>query len=117
MKKTFFALFTATIINASMAVADVVLINAFEVPAGERDAVIAAWEKAHEFLSNQPGYIDTALHGAITSEARFELVNIAHWESTEAFTAATQAMHAAHVFTPPAGTRANAFVYTVLRAD
>lgn len=97
--------------------ADVVLINAFEVPENQREAVISAWENARDFLSTQPGYIDTALHGAITPNARFELVNIARWESAEAFMAATQAMRASGVFAPPQGTVANPSLYTVVRTD
>ncbi len=97
--------------------ADVVLINAFEVPPEQRDAVISAWEDARDFLSAQPGYIETALHGAITPGARFELVNIARWESLEAFMEATQAMRASGVFDPPQGTRANPALYSVVRTD
>lgn len=97
--------------------ADVVLINAFEVPESKRAAVIAAWEDARAFLSTQPGYIDTALHGAITPNARFELVNIARWESAEAFMAATTAMRASGVFVPPDGTVANPALYTIVRAN
>ena len=41
---------------------DVVLINAFEVPAGDAEAFIAAWEKTRDYLRTQPGYVDTALH-------------------------------------------------------
>ena len=99
------------------ALADVVLINAFEVPQDQRDAVVAAWEDARDFLSTQPGYIETALHGAITPGARFELVNIARWESLEAFMDATQAMRASGVFKPPQGTVANPALYSVIRTD
>lgn len=99
------------------ALADVVLINAFEVPDAQREAVVAAWEDARDFLATQPGYIDTALHGTITPDARFELVNVARWESREAFMAAIEAMRASGVFVPPAGTVANPALYTVIRSD
>ena len=97
--------------------ADVVLINAFEVPQDQRDATVSAWEDARDFLSQQPGYIDTALHAAITPDARFELINIARWESVEAFLDATSAMRASGVFTPPQGTVANPALYTIIRTD
>jgi heme-degrading monooxygenase HmoA len=56
----------------------------------DAEAFIAAWEKTRDYLEAQPGYGDTALHQAITPDADFEFVNIAHWRSAEAFVAATQ---------------------------
>ena len=44
----------------------VVLINAFDVPDGEADQFIAAWEKSRDFMQSQPGYVGTALHQAVT---------------------------------------------------
>ena len=106
-----------SLIQPDIAIAEVILINAFEVPSDQQEAVIAAWEDARDFLSTQPGYVDTALHSAVTPDARFELVNIARWESPEAFMAATQAMRASGVFVPPQGTVANPALYTIIRAD
>jgi hypothetical protein len=34
----------------------VILINAFEVPAADADAFVAAWQKACNYLRSQPGY-------------------------------------------------------------
>ncbi len=104
-------------LNIAPAIADVVLINAFEVPEGQRDATVAAWENARDFLATQPGYISTALHGAMMPDARFELVNVARWESPDAFTAATQAMREAGVAAMPEGVIANPSLYTVIAAD
>jgi heme-degrading monooxygenase HmoA len=67
-----------------------VLINVFEVPAGEAEQFIAAWEKTRDYLSAQPGYIDTALHQAIAPDADFQFVNVARWRTAEEFLAATQ---------------------------
>jgi heme-degrading monooxygenase HmoA len=67
-----------------------VLINVFEVPAGEAEQFIAAWEKISNYLRSQPGYIDTALHQAISPDADFQFVNVAHWRTAEEFLAATQ---------------------------
>jgi len=39
-------------------------------------------------VEDEPGYISTKLHKAISPDARFHLVNIAEWESVEAFQAA-----------------------------
>jgi heme-degrading monooxygenase HmoA len=68
----------------------VILINAFEVPAADADAFIAAWEKARDHLRSQPGYLDTVLHRAITPDAEFQFVNIARWRTAEDFIAAAQ---------------------------
>jgi heme-degrading monooxygenase HmoA len=67
-----------------------VLINVFEVPAGEAEQFVAAWEKARDYLESQPGYIDTALHQAVAPDADFQFVNVAHWRTAEEFLAATQ---------------------------
>ena len=69
---------------------EVVLINAFEVPAGDAENFIAAWEKTRDYLRTQPGYVDTALHRAVTPEAEFAFVNVARWRTAGDFAAATQ---------------------------
>ena len=58
----------------------VILINPFEVPAGE--------EEAAEYMRRQPGFISTRLHKALSPDARFTYINIAEWESAEHFQAA-----------------------------
>ncbi|OLB65944.1 MAG: hypothetical protein AUI10_04630 [Actinobacteria bacterium 13_2_20CM_2_72_6] len=67
----------------------VVLINAFEVPAGEDEAFLDGWQKAREFLRAQPGYLSTRLHRSLAPNADFRYVNVAVWESADAFRAAT----------------------------
>jgi heme-degrading monooxygenase HmoA len=66
----------------------VVLINSFEVPAADAEKFIAAWKKTRDYLETQTGYIDTALHQAVVSDAEFQFVNVAHWATAEDFTAA-----------------------------
>lgn len=105
------------ILMTSTAVADVTLINAFEVPQGQRDATIAAWEVSRDFLADQPGYISTSLHAAITPEARFQLVNIAIWKNPEAFKAAIQNMRAADAYPRIEGLGINPGLYTVISDD
>jgi heme-degrading monooxygenase HmoA len=67
-----------------------VLINAFEVPADADDDFIEGWEAARDYLRQQPGYVDTALHRAVSPGADFRFVNVARWESPEHFQAAMQ---------------------------
>jgi len=40
-------------------------------------------------MSTKPGFVDTRLHRALSPQTRFQLVNVAHWESREAMEAAT----------------------------
>jgi heme oxygenase (mycobilin-producing) len=68
----------------------VVLINSFEVPQGSAEEFTAAWRQTRDYLRAQPGYIETALHQAVTPGADFWFVNIAGWRSAEDFKAATQ---------------------------
>lgn len=100
---------------ATSARAEVVLINVFEVPAGQEDAAVAWWERARDFLVTQPGYVSTALHRSRTPDARFKLVNVARWTSPEAFQAATARMRA--TVGPPTveGLRFEAALYDVVR--
>jgi heme-degrading monooxygenase HmoA len=67
----------------------VVLINAFEVPAEEDEAFLQGWERAQEILSTEEGYLSTRLHRSISPTADFRFVNVAQWESEQAFQAAT----------------------------
>lgn len=67
----------------------VVLINAFEVPAGSDEAFLEGWERARAFLSSQEGYLSTQLHRSLTTEADFRFINFARWGSAKAFGAAT----------------------------
>jgi heme-degrading monooxygenase HmoA len=67
----------------------VVLINAFEVPAGEDDLLVRGWERARDFLRTQVGYVSSQLQRSITPAADFRFVNVAVWESAEAFRLAT----------------------------
>ena len=65
----------------------VILINAFEVPAGEDDRFLAAWKRARELLAARPGYLGTRLHRSL-APADFRFVNIARWSSPLAFSRA-----------------------------
>ena len=94
----------------------VVLINAFEVPADQAEHFIAAWEETREFLRSQPGYIETALHQALTPDADFLLVNIARWETPEAFGAAIGSAGMRAASTGLAGYKPHPSLYRIVRA-
>ena len=67
----------------------VVLITAVEVPGEADQSFLAGWERAHDFLLNQPGYRSSRLHRSVEPGADFRYVNLAVWDSEESFRAAT----------------------------
>lgn len=66
----------------------VVLINPFSVPKGMEDEFLKTWNETAEVMKNKPGFINTKLHRSLDPDARFQFVNVALWESTEAYHAA-----------------------------
>lgn len=67
----------------------VTFINVFEIDADQVDAFVAQWERRAALMSAKPGFLDSRLHRARSAGARFQLVNVSHWESREAWEAAT----------------------------
>ena len=63
----------------------IVLINVFEVEPGKEDTFFEVWKRVSAVMEARAGFIHTRLHRA-TAGARF--VNVAEWESMEAFAAA-----------------------------
>jgi heme-degrading monooxygenase HmoA len=66
----------------------VTLINVFEVAAADVDAFLVQWRERAKVMAAAPGFRDSTLHRAMSSDARFQLVNVAHWDSQEALAAA-----------------------------
>ena len=95
----------------------VILINPFEVPTGRLEETIVMWEQARDFLQEQPGYISTELHQSVSPGTRFQLVNVAKWESVDAFTAATTMMRAEGSLPRVEGLIPNPALYTIIRRD
>jgi heme-degrading monooxygenase HmoA len=65
--------------------AGVTLINVVEMPADQIDKFMAGWKKRADIISTLPGFRDYTLHRALLSDSRFQLVNVAHWDSRESF--------------------------------
>ena len=74
--------------GAPDAQAGCVLINPFEVPAGDDERFLAGWDRARGTLAGQRGYIGTRLHHS--AEAEFRYVNVARWSSPLMFFRALQ---------------------------
>ena len=68
--------------------APVTFVNAFELPAGRVEEFLAHWRARAELAAGAPGFRDARLHRALDPHTRFQLVNIAHWDSAEAWRAA-----------------------------
>ncbi len=96
---------------------DVTLINVFEVPQGQYEAAVDMWVQSRNFLQKQPGYISTALHKSIGPDAKFQLINIAKWESAEAFQAASKAMRETSGIKPVKGLKFTPGLYQVILTD
>jgi heme-degrading monooxygenase HmoA len=67
----------------------VTLINIFEIGSDDVDAFVQQWRERAEFLGRQPGFRTLRLHRALSADPRFQLVNVAEWDSAEALQAAT----------------------------
>lgn len=93
----------------------VTLINVFEVPQEAIAETIRFWEASRDFLARQPGYVSTRLHQAIMPDSRFQLINVAVWESAQAFAQATQKLREEQPATPPAGLRFFPGLFRVIR--
>ena len=65
-------------------------IVAYEVMAEDEDRFLEAWQLAQDYLGEQSGFIDTALHKATSAAADFRFVNVARWSSPLAFSRALQ---------------------------
>lgn len=92
----------------------IILINPFEVPSGKLEESVIYWEACRDFLKKQPGYISTKLHKSIKDDAKFELINVAEWESPKAFTEASQKMAKELGVPPTEGLKANPSLYTII---
>ncbi|KHT63720.1 antibiotic biosynthesis monooxygenase [Photobacterium gaetbulicola] len=83
----------ALLLAATSASAEVTLINPFHVPKAHEQDVLEHWEKARDFLAEQPGYISTTLHRSIQPNSQFHYINVAKWESESDFKSAISAMN------------------------
>ncbi|MBU3068178.1 antibiotic biosynthesis monooxygenase [Nocardia sp. NEAU-G5] len=72
-----------------MSDATVTFINVFEIDTEHADSFAARWAARAALMSTKPGFLDSRLHRARSSETRFQIINVSHWESREAWEAAT----------------------------
>jgi len=104
-----------TPVNAAEGEEKVILINTFTVPVGAIEEAIDMWEKARDFLKEQPGYLSTKLHRSLTANARYQLINVAEWKNAETFKAATKLMREKANLPRIKGLSSSPFLYKVIR--
>jgi len=95
----------------------IVLINPFTVPVDKLEQTLAMWEAARDFLKQQPGYISTELHQSLAVDAQYRLINVAQWQSAQAFKAATKKMWAEASLPRIDGVKPHPALYRVIRKD
>jgi heme-degrading monooxygenase HmoA len=64
---------------------------------------------------SQPGYVDAALHQAVTPTADFQFVNVGRWQTAEDFLAATQSPGFRESAMGLAGYRPHPGLYRIVR--
>jgi heme-degrading monooxygenase HmoA len=67
--------------DASTARPGAVLINPFEVPDGEGDTFLPAWETARDAMGGADGYLGTRMYHSLAPNTLFGFVNVARWRS------------------------------------
>jgi heme-degrading monooxygenase HmoA len=67
----------------------ITLINVFEIRPDDVEQFLQEWRQRAQFLGRQPGFRSLRLHRALNVDSRFQLVNVAEWDSAEALQAAT----------------------------
>lgn len=93
----------------------VTLINVFEVPEGKLPEAVTYWEASRAFLAAEPGFIRTRLHQSVAPNARFQLINVAEWESPQAFPAASARIQQEVRVAAPEGSRFVPGLYRIIR--
>jgi heme oxygenase (mycobilin-producing) len=67
----------------------VTLINVFEINRDDLDAFMRQWEERATLMRTQPGFRSFRLYRALSPDARYQLINVAEWDSEEDLRAAT----------------------------
>ncbi|PRY36889.1 antibiotic biosynthesis monooxygenase family protein [Umezawaea tangerina] len=71
--------------NAGKSTGPVTFFNVFEVDREDLESFKAGWRGLAEIMASAPGFRDAQLHEAISGETRFQLINVAHWDSEQAW--------------------------------
>jgi heme-degrading monooxygenase HmoA len=75
--------------NQSPDTGPITLINVFEISPDDVEHFLQEWRERAQFLGRQPGFRSLRLHRALNPDSRFQLVNVAEWDSAQALDTAT----------------------------
>jgi heme-degrading monooxygenase HmoA len=67
----------------------ITFINVFEIEPEQVETFLAGWRERAEFMSRQPGFRSFRLHRALAPDSRFQLINVAEWDSAETLQSAS----------------------------
>ena len=79
------AAMTAPSPDAAPKPANVVLINTFVVPIAMEEPFLNWWRLLKPTFAAHPGFVSAKLHRSLDQNERYRFINIAEWESTEAY--------------------------------
>ncbi|MDD7941544.1 antibiotic biosynthesis monooxygenase [Actinomycetospora lutea] len=65
--------------------APVTFINVFEIARDDLEDFTAEWRRLGAVMAAAPGFRGARLHEAVSDETRFQLVNVAEWDSEQAW--------------------------------
>lgn len=68
----------------------VTFMNIFEIEPGVVTEFAADWADRARHMQRSAGFRNVRLHRSLTSDARFRLVNVAHWDSVQVWRKAAQ---------------------------
>jgi heme-degrading monooxygenase HmoA len=60
----------------------ITLINVFEIDSRDVELFLREWQERAQFMGRQPGFRSLRLHRALNPDSRFQLINVAEWDST-----------------------------------
>jgi heme-degrading monooxygenase HmoA len=67
----------------------ITLINVFEIDSRDVELFLREWQERAQFMGRQPGFRSLRLHRALNPDSRFQVINVAEWDSPETLQAAT----------------------------
>jgi heme-degrading monooxygenase HmoA len=63
----------------------VTFINVFEIDRDDLETFTSGWRRLAGIMASAPGFRGAQLHEALSGETRFQLVNVARWDSEQAW--------------------------------
>jgi heme oxygenase (mycobilin-producing) len=63
----------------------VTFINVFEIAREDLETFTTGWRELAGIMASAPGFRGAQLHEAVSGETRFQLVNVARWDSEQAW--------------------------------